>query len=333
MAAGFMSGEEVLVVIIGDIQAGDEYAHQPGPESNFSESMYFNFFDRAHQTGGFVRIGNRVNEGSAEVTVLLFLPAGEALFNFKRPEITTNDRFDSGGMRFDVLEPLVQHRTVYEGSAVYLKDPTQLAEPRQAFKQNPHKQIKLDLVHEAVGPLYGSTGTDHKVEEFDAGAPAHYEQHMMVHGTLTIEDDTIQIDALGVRDHSWGPRTWQAIRRSRWITCNFSPDFALMASEILGEDGTRKQTGVVVRDQTLENIKSVDIVAQFAANNLYHQRFTATLGLESGEVLTVAATVKGFVPLRNRRGEMVTHIGEGMTEYRLGDQIGYGLSEFLDQVQ
>lgn len=29
---------------------------------------------------------------------------------------------------------------------------------------------------------------------------------------------------------------------------------------------------------------------------------------------------------------MTTHIGEGMTEWTLGDQKGYGLSEFLRQV-
>ena len=51
-----------------------------------------------------------------------------------------------------------------------------------------------------------------------------------------------------------------------------------------------------------------------------------------GEELSVTGTVRGFIPLRNRRDGRVTHIGEGMTEWRLGDRIGYGLSEFLRQV-
>jgi hypothetical protein len=41
----------------------------------------------------------------------------------------------------------------------------------------------------------------------------------------------------------------------------------------------------------------------------------------------------GFIPLRNRRNGMVTHVGEGMTEYRCGEAVGYGLSEYLDQVE
>jgi hypothetical protein len=57
------------------------------------------------------------------------------------------------------------------------------------------------------------------------------------------------------------------------------------------------------------------------------------LTLENGEELVVDGAVKSFIPLRNRREGKVTHIGEGMTEYRCGDHLGYGLSEYLDQVR
>ena len=54
--------------------------------------------------------------------------------------------------------------------------------------------------------------------------------------------------------------------------------------------------------------------------------FSAPPTLDIGEV-------KGFIPLRNRRDGMVTRIGEGMTKWRCGDRVGYGLSEFLSQVE
>jgi len=37
--------------------------------------------------GGWVRMGNRPNEGYAEVTVCLYLPDGRVAFNYKRPKI------------------------------------------------------------------------------------------------------------------------------------------------------------------------------------------------------------------------------------------------------
>ena len=64
-----------MVAVFGDITAQDDYTHPLGPESNFNESMYFNFFDRAKNAGGFLRLGNRANEGYAEMT-LTPLPAG-----------------------------------------------------------------------------------------------------------------------------------------------------------------------------------------------------------------------------------------------------------------
>ena len=44
-----------------------------------------------------------------------------------------------------------------------------------------------------------------------------------------------------------------------------------------------------------------------------------------------------LIPLRSRRKgpdgqELTTRITEGMTEYRCGDLVGYGLSEYLDQI-
>ena len=73
--------------IIGNIKPEDDYTHELGPEENFNESVYFNFFDRAQNRGGFVRIGNRANEGYAEMTVIVWNPDGSALFNCQTRDI------------------------------------------------------------------------------------------------------------------------------------------------------------------------------------------------------------------------------------------------------
>jgi hypothetical protein len=51
----------------------------------------------------------------------------------------------------------------------------------------------------------------------------------------------------------------------------------------------------------------------------------------------VTGNVMSLIPLRNRRrspeGEdLMTRITEGMTEYLCDGQVGYGLSEYLDQI-
>jgi hypothetical protein len=324
----------VTAQVFGDVQAKDDYTHPLGPEKNFNESMYFNFFDTRLNRGGFLRVGNRANEGYAEVTLCLYEPDGKVLFNYKRPEIASNDAYDAGGMRFETLEPLVRHRTTYEGSAVYLAAPEAMSDPGQAFRENPHKKISVDLVHEAAGPVYGSAGSNRPEENEEEGfGRAHYEQHMHVTGKLSIDGETYDIDGYGLRDHSWGPRYWQNILSYRWLTCSFGPELGIMVSEIQRTLTERTEWGVVIRDGKLERITKVSLDSQFDAEQPFHRSMTADVTLDSGEIVRVEGTVRGFIPLRNRREGHVTHIGEGMTEYRCLGKTGLGISEYLDQIQ
>lgn len=321
--------------IVGDLVPEDDYTHPLGPETNFNESMYFNFFDRDRGIGGFVRLGNRANEGRAEMTVTLYLPDGRVLFSFARAQIDDNDAFDAGGLRFEVLEPTQRLRTTFEGKVLELEDPRAMGDPRKAFAESPRRTISLDLEHEAVGPMYGgranrSEGERAAEEQF---AKAHYEQHMAVRGELRIDGDSQPIRGHGLRDHSWGPRYWQAIHGYEWLTLNFGDDFGAMVSVIRRSPDDERTHGVVVRGDTLDPVTSARVSAEFEENGLYHRSVSASLETRGGESLEIRGEVKGFIPLRNRREGLVTHIGEGMTEWRCGDRVGYGLSEFLRQVK
>jgi len=322
-----------MVAVFGDIQASDDYTHELGPESNFNESMYFNFFDRERKAGGFVRLGNRANEGYAEMTTTLYLPDGSVLFQYKRPEISTNDAFDAGGMRFETLQPHERLRTTYQGSAVHLTEPEQMADPGAAFRNNPHRKVSVDITHEAVGPVYGSSGGNRRIQDPEKEfAKAHYEQHMRTTGSIAIDGETVPIDGFGLRDHSWGPRYWQNIHAYRWLTINFGADFGMMVSLVWQTPERCIESGVVVRGERIDRVTRATIDTQFDANGLFHKTLTAHVETEGGERLQVDGTVMSFIPLRNRREGLVTHVGEGMTEYRCGDRVGYGLSEYLDQV-
>ena len=323
-----------MATILGNLKAEDDFTHALGPEPNFNESMYFNFFDPSQSIGGFVRLGNRANEGQAEMTVCIYLQDGRVLFAFKRAEISHNDAFDAGGLSFEVIEPSEKLRTVYQGGVIELDNPKALSDPGRAFKESPRRRISLDLVHQAVGPMYGSA-KDKSEEKRSAEkqfAKAHYEQHMHVTGTIDLGDEQVEIEGYGLRDHSWGPRYWQAIERYEWLTMNFGPDFGAMVSviEIAGEEP--RQGGVIIRGDELIPITNVSIDAEYEDNGLYHRSLVAKIETKTGETLEINGEVKGFIPLRNRREGMTTHIGEGMTEWTVGDQKGYGLSEFLRQV-
>jgi RNase P/RNase MRP subunit p29 len=320
--------------IIGNLAPEDDLMHPLGPEKNFNESAYYNFFDTKRSLGGWFRIGNRANEGNAERTVCLYLPDGRVLFSFGRPSISNNDAFDAAGLKFEVLEMTDRHRTTFDGNVVELREPRQMADPKAAFQNNPKKRITFDLEHVAVGPLYGHKAEEKPGEKAEEGfARAHFEQHMKVTGSLTIDGEVHRIEGFGLRDHSWGPRFWQALHSYEWLTMNFGEGLGAMVS-IVQRDPEGKETsrgGVIVRGNEMERIVDAHITAEYEDNGLYHKSLTAKVKTESGAEHTITGKVTGFIPLRNRREGLETFIGEGMTEWKLGDQVGYGLSEFLRQ--
>ena len=63
----------------------------------------------------------------------------------------------------------------------------------------------------------------------------------------------------------------------------------------------------------------------------FHERVQLFLDTPAGEH-RIDGRVMTMLPLRNRRDGRVTRISEGLTEWRSGEHVGYGWSEYLDQV-
>ncbi|MDA0791161.1 MAG: hypothetical protein O2780_17090 [Proteobacteria bacterium] len=312
--------------IIGNIKPEDDFTHELGPEENFNESVYFNFFDRTQNRGGFVRIGNRANEGYAEMTVIVWNPDGSALFNYAKPEISNNDGWDAGGLKVEVVKPAEVIRTTYQGDALFMADPRSMQDPGQAFKSNPTKPLVIELEHTGVGPLYGHVGEPGDGNQF---ARSHTEQHMRVTGSLQMEGQApVAFSGWGLRDHSWGPRYWQATPSYRWITGNFGDDLGM----IIQTNGRGEGRGLFHVGEELQRFKWAKLTTEYESGTQFHKSLRADIELENGRRHVVEGKVMGYIPLRNRRSGTNTHVGEGMTEYRLdGDRVGYGLSEYLNQ--
>jgi hypothetical protein len=311
--------------------------HELGPEPNFNESMYFNAYDPDSRLGGFFRLGNRPNEGSGEMTMCLYLPDGSVAFMFRRPHVTTNEAFAAAGMRFEVVEPFVELRVTYGGDAVLLDDPSQMADPRQAFTSNPHAQCAVSLVYRGSSAMFGGEPdqpVERPGEEFARG---HYEQLVAVEGTVQVGEDRWELSGHGLRDHSWGPRYWQAPWYYRWLTGNVGKDFGFMGSRIARRDGPGTRGGFVWDGDALHVCHDFRIRSTWEGDARYHRTIEAELVTQS-RTWTVRGSVLRLIPLRNRRrdadgNELVTRISEGLTQWTLDDgRTGYGLSEYLDQL-
>jgi len=323
------------------LEPADEYMHELGPEPNFNESMYVNLYDRRHGIGGWFRTGNRANEGTAEMTICLYLPDGRVAFMFKRPTIDSNDQLAAGGMAWEMVTPFEELRLTYEGKVVLLADPTEMANPKQAFTNNPYESCKVSLTFTGQGRASmfgGEPDTPHETpgEEFAKG---HYEQLVAGHGVIAVGDQEWEVEGFGLRDHSWGPRYWQSPWYYRWLTANVDADFGFMASRVARKDGPGTRGGFVWEDGQIHVCDDVELATEVQGEDAYHHAITAKLrSSRSGKEWAFAGEVLNLIPLRNRRQDpegawLTTRISEGMTRWTMADgREGYGLSEYLDQI-
>jgi hypothetical protein len=313
------------------LEAHDDFTHTPSDEPNFNESMYFNVYDAAERLGGFFRIGNRVNEGRAEMTACLYLPDGRVAFTFARPAISTNDSFEAGGMRFDVVRPLEELNVAFDGAMTLLSDPREMVDPKQAFTSNPAERCSVDLRYTATSPPVGGereATAERPGEEF---ARAHYEQLVAATGTVVVGDQSWSLNGFGLRDHSWGPRSWQAPWYYRWLVGN-GAEFGFMGSRVARRTAEGAQGGFIWDAGELHLCDRCEITTTWTNPGRYHR--SVDLKMFSGaREWVVRGEVLNLIPLRNRRDGMVTRISEGLTEWTLTDgRVAHGLSEYLDQI-
>jgi len=319
----------------------DEYTHVPDAAANYNESMYFNVFDPVRKVGGWFRIGNRPNEGYAEISVCLYLPDGRIGFMFGKPKIADNAAMNAGGLKVEVVEPFKRLRVTYDGKAVLLERPHEMADPSKAFRENPVLPCTVELDYEGVSPMFGGEtvkedGSPLEIDPEKSFAKAHYEQHMSAKGRFSIGEESFELSGYGLRDKSWGPRHWQAINWYRWCPMNFGRDFAMMISLVADDKGNVRQGGMVLKDGVYDLITEASMDSDWDENG-YQTALRSKIKTESGATYSVDGRVMSLIPLRNRRKtpegvELTTRITEGMTEYRCNGQVGYGLSEYLDQI-
>jgi hypothetical protein len=306
----------------------DDYVHPVGPEPNFNESMYFHFHDPASRIGGFLRLANRPNEGRGERTVCLYLPDGSVAFGFTRPQFTDAKLFHAGGMSVECVDPYQRLRVTFDGTVNVLADPSAMVDPKAALSSSPVTDCTVLFDLTALAPAYAET-FDGDGESF---APNHYEQLMRVAGSVRLGDHTYPVDGQGLRDHSWGPRSWQAPWFYRWLHGS-SPTLGFMGAFFGDEDGGQRTGGFVWDSAGVHRCHEV-IVSTMRDDE--HQPRTISIELAGPDQRwTFTGEAQTSVPLRHRTadGANATRIAEACMTWRSADgERLHGMAEYLDQM-
>ena len=284
-----------------------------------------------------MRLGNRVNEGHAELSVCLYLPGGRIACSFRRPTISANDAFDAGGLSYSVIEPFRSVEIRYDGELFVVDDPEALRDPQALFARGADARGRVRLTFVAESPVHGGAPTHDGVQtmygrDFSFG---HFNQHGRVTGEIAVGGETFPIDGRGWRDHSWGPRYWQAIYYYRLFIANFANGDAFMLLKITDRSGHARRVGVLLVEGRYEEITDLDIITDWTERQDPRR---VRLGVRTAErKAVITAEILTLAPLRNRRradGEtLVSRIAEGHSRFDWDGRSGFGMTEYIERIE
>ncbi len=322
----------------------DELFHPVGDHAAWSESYYFNFVDPDTGVGAFTRMGFRPNDGWADALHAVYLPGGRVAFTYGRRTDLTPLVVDALGPADPTVGNLTLRRgeafsrwdIVYAGEAQDMLDPTVML---AATKDRPvgwsrSARLEMDVAFEALaGPHYAVGGTQ-----------GHFEQTGRFSGGIRLDDEHWDVNGYGVRDKSWGPRTWQAASGTaakaagsaaveegcflNWFSMNFGADLAMGGACGRTADGTFRGKGWIQRDRETLDLTDVTMTTVYdPANPLLHRTVQLRATDSKAATIEVDGTVLTICPTKIPRRDGVTFVNEGLARFHTGDRIGYGIAE------
>jgi hypothetical protein len=325
--------------VSGRLEPADEGIHEVGVALNWNESRYVDFWDPVQQLGGWFRIGNRPNEGHAEMSACVYLPDGRAAFQFGRPTITENG-LSAAGQRWEVLAPFESNRISYAGEMFLLEDPWALTNPKQAFSESPRTEVELSLLAESTGV---ETVLGQELDQvhliFLPGQADHHYQHLAhVTGTVRVGDQRYEVDGRGGKDHSWGPRNWHAKIYLRWLVAGVDDDNGFMLTRAVGPT-TQTRSGFVLHEGQFHIVDSFSMRNRYAEGPHFELLGTEVELQAAALRWTATGTPRSWLPLRHRQtnpeGTQATlRIVKSPMEWILGDgRTATGSCEYHDLME
>jgi hypothetical protein len=306
-----------------------DFAHPVESDTAWSESYYFNAYDPVSDTGLFTRIGVRPNEGTLDVGLSVWLPGTElAVVRGVRPQPEMTDRdLHVEGVRYERIRPMKEWRITCDAEA-RVHD---LAGRRAARMT----RLALDLTFLALTPAIGVDGQGRAGASAATAASVgkgHLEQAGRWHGWIEADGARHQaVEARGNRDKSWGPRRWGGPRMWRWFSINIGDDLHFGGIRIGTEAGDLHR-GWVWRDGEAASIRRWDVRTELAPDGVTHRVSHVDATDARARVHALRGELLRVAPIPHQVGERRTVVNEGLARWTCDGRVGYGISEYLHQL-
>jgi hypothetical protein len=306
--------------------------HPVEADGAWSESWYFNAYDPPSGTGFFTRIGVRPNEGTMDAGLSVWLPGGGlGEYRFVRePDRVPGSDLRVGAVSYRMLEPMRSWRVGFDGEVAVRPPRGVEGRPRAA-------RVELEAEFSRLTPAVGTEGRPSgpapgaAAEAASTVGRGHLEQAGRWSGTVTVDGAPHRwSEARGNRDRSWGPRRWGGPLMWRWFSINLGDEVHFGGIRIGTPAGDLHRGWVwdgggatSIREWRVRTETEEDGVTQRRAEVLAVDKKDRQHRL-AAEVLRVASIGPAHGP--------GTLVNEGLARWACGDRTGYGIAEYLHQL-
>jgi hypothetical protein len=322
-----------------------ESLHEASEDYHWNESFYFNFMDTKRGVGGWIRMAKVPNQETDTGAMVIYAGGQRILATLENGRVEADrDCLKLGGLACCREEPLKRWHLRFDGEMKIIENARRLPEANPEKLQS--QTVELGLDFEGIGPCFNYGDPDLRALAEMLARPGtklwdlrklakifseHYEQAGTVTGSIKIGNRGINFSGSGHRDHSWGPRDWTIPTTWTWLTGQFGDALAFNLNRMVIRS-IDIFNGFITRDGKNYQLRRATLQTEFEEDGLTQRNIRFTLEDSGGFKLDVGGGALTVAPLQLESGTKRTLINEALTEYRLGDLRGYGISEYLHQL-
>lgn len=299
----------------------DDEPHAASEALGWSESYSFHVVHPMERLALLTRIGVRPNEGIMDVGLDVYPSDGGLLAaRHVRPIEDGAVDLEVEGVKYEMIDPLVEWRISYDGPAHSLRS-SRDASSHDAWHKSRLERLFVDLTFraEALPAALDS-------------APDRFGQPGRFTGQVWISGDEYSFDVPGVRERTWGESgvVLPELRRRMWV--RFDDGRGLVLDRRVEGGASRTIGWAVDRGTELRSVTESTWKTEPEPDGYWQRAMDVVAVDDRGNEWKVRGDVLQLAPLPTVRGKVQAVVVSSVVLLQCGDAKGLGIVEYLHQL-